>query len=284
MPTIKSLDNIPFETVADTFQEAFGSYDVQINKEELRMMLSRRGYVAALSFGAFEKDKLVAFTLNGVGNFNGHKTAYDTGTGTLKEFQGKGLATSVFNYSIPYLKEKNITHYLLEVLQHNFAAVSVYQKIGFQVTREFNYFRQETDKIKTLLKTLPKEYSIKQTDSIKQRTFQQWHDFIPSWQNSFESIYRLSEDFLIFSAYFRERTIGYCIFEPNTGDITQIAVDKSHRRKGIGTILLQKALSFNKINTVKLINTEISCSSITQFAQANGFPLSGTQFEMIKEL
>ena len=50
-------------------------------------MLIRRGYVPKLSFAAFDNGKIVAFTLNGIGMFNGIRTAYDTGTETVKEYR-----------------------------------------------------------------------------------------------------------------------------------------------------------------------------------------------------
>jgi GNAT superfamily N-acetyltransferase len=92
---IKSLTKIDFNTIFKAFNQVFA---------------------------AFDSNEIVSFTLNGIGNFNGIPTAYDTGT--LKEYRGKGLATQIFEYSIPYLKEMNIQQYLLEVLQHNTKAVS----------------------------------------------------------------------------------------------------------------------------------------------------------------
>ena len=57
---------------------------MQLNAEQLRAMLTRRGFDPTLSFAAFDGAQIAAFTLNGIGNFNGVPTAYDTGTGTLK--------------------------------------------------------------------------------------------------------------------------------------------------------------------------------------------------------
>jgi len=57
------------------------------------------------------------------------------------------LATKIFEYSIPFLKKANVSQYLLEVLQHNTKAVSVYKKIGFEVSREFNYFICKNEKL-----------------------------------------------------------------------------------------------------------------------------------------
>lgn len=38
--------------------------------------------------------------------------------------------------------------HLLEVLQHNTKAVSVYRNLGFETTREFNYFVQKNEAVK----------------------------------------------------------------------------------------------------------------------------------------
>ena len=92
-------------------------------------------------------------------------------------------------------------------------------------------------------------------------------DFNPSWQNSFESVERTPEDFIVFGAYLNASLTGYCIFEPNSGDITQLAVDKQHRREGVGSLLLKEALKYNRYSSVKVINTDISCDSITRFLE-----------------
>ena len=134
---IKSLEKIGFEAIAKAFNEAFCKYEIQISKQELSLMLKRRGFVPELSFGAFDDERLVSFTLNGIGSYNGALTAYDTGTGTLEEYRGKGLASEVFNYSLPFLRKSGVSQYLLEVLQHNTTAISVYKNQGFITPREF---------------------------------------------------------------------------------------------------------------------------------------------------
>lgn len=150
---IKSLINTSYDDLFEAFEQAFADYEVQLNKTELRKMMKRRGCDPKLSFAAFDADRIVSFTCNGIGNFNGTLTAYDTGTGTLKDYRGQGLATKVFEESIPDLKAAGIKEYLLEVLQHNTGAVSLYRNIGFEVTREFYYFRATgRDRIKNVVK------------------------------------------------------------------------------------------------------------------------------------
>jgi ribosomal protein S18 acetylase RimI-like enzyme len=281
---IKSLGKIHPDTIIMAFSNAFADYDIQLNADELKTMWKRRGFNPELSFAAFDGDNIVAFTLNGIGNFNGIKMAYDTGTGTLKNYRGQGLATQIFEYSIPYLKEANVNHYLLEVLQHNIKAVSVYRKIGFKETREFNFFVWKNEEIKNEIKNPVKHYNIEMFDTDQYDSVTEFWDFYPSWQNSFDSIQRAREDFINLGVFEDKKLLGYCIFEPVSGDITQIAVNKANRRKGIASLLLQEIGKLNRNSKTKLINTDTNCSSIVDFLKSKNIKITGKQFEMIKEL
>jgi len=281
---IKSLSKTNFDTIYEAFSQAFADYEIQTNKVELQTLLKRRGFNFDLSFAAFEDDKIVSFTLNGIGKFNGIPTVYDTGTGTLKEYRGQGLATQIFEYSIPYLREAGIKQYLLEVLQHNAKAVSVYKNLGFETVREFNYFVQKKEEIKNEIKISVFPYSIQQIDIEKFNSISDFWDFYPSWQNSFESIRRASKDFIALGVFTENKLIGYCVFEPVSGDITQIAIDKQHRRKGIASLLLHEIIKLNKNEAIKIINTDIFCNSITDFLKEKNIEIKGKQFEMIKKI
>lgn len=281
---IKSLDKLSFDAIYTAFHEAFCDYEMQLSQDELYRMLNRRGFVPELSFAAFHDDQIIAFTLNGIGSYNGIKTAYDTGTGTIKEYRGQGLATEIFNYSIPFLKKAGVSQYLLEVLQHNTKAVSVYRKLGFITSREFNYFVQKKIDIKLVNKVPDKQFHVKQIDFPEKKITSELWDFTPSWQNNHEAISRAKDDFICFGAFKGPQLIGYCIFEQNSGDITHIAVDKNFRRMGIASSLFEKTLSLNRNENVKIINTEVNCKSITGFLEANSIPVTGQQFEMIKKI
>lgn len=283
---IKSLRNIGFDVLFEAWSRAFAEYDMQLNKRQLQSMLKRRGFNTELSFAAFEGDEIAAFTCNGIGNFKGIPTAYDTGTGTLKEYRGQGLATRIFEYSIPYLKKNGVGQYLLEVLQHNLKAVSVYKNIGFEVSREFNYFMQNSSEVRNEVKIPGIPYEIKPINIWKfDKVMPEFQDFYPSWQNSFESVRRTPEVFVSLGVFTEGRLIGYCVSEPGSGDITQIAVDRKYRRKGFGSLLFRKMVELNKYDYVKAINTEINCDvPLKSFLEAKNIPLRGKQFEMIKKI
>lgn len=284
METIKSLKGVDFESIFSSFSEAFSEYEVQVNKQEFRDMLERKGYESELSFAAFHNNKIIAFSLSGVGIFNGKKSAYDICSGTLKEYRGQGNSTKIFNYSIPFLKEAGVEQYVLEVLQHNTKAVSVYKNVGFEVSREFNYFVKDTKDVKLRAKNIDNEYTIKLADLSRVEEMSTFCDFNPSWQNNFDSVARKLDNFKIFGAYNQQSLIGYCVLEDKTGDITQIAVDEKHRRKGVATNLLQEAMNHNNYNSIKFINVEPDCVSLNGFLKYNSIEPLGKQYEMIREL
>lgn len=157
----------------------------------------------------------------------------------------------MFEYSIPYLKQAGIKEYLLEVLQHNTGAVSVYKKIGFEVSREFYYFRPKISQIMTEVKGVGFPYTIQPIDINKHDSIPSFWDFKPSWQNSMDSVNRSSEGFIGLGVFTDNKLIGYGIFEPASGDITQIAVDKTYRRKGVGSLLFHNMIKANKLDSIK---------------------------------
>lgn len=281
---VKSLSSVSFDELFEAFRQAFADYELQLNKEEHSAMLKRRGFDPKLSFAAFDRDKIVSFTCNGIGDFYGIQTAYDTGTGTLKNCRGQGLATQVFQYSIPYLKEAGIKQYLLEALQHNAGAVSVYRKIGFEVSREFYYFRVGLNQIKSEMKAIDFPYTLQPIDINEYDSITAFWDFKPSWQNSIESINRSPEGFVSLGVFTDSKLIGYNVFEPASGDVTQIAVDKQYRRRGIGSLLFRKMIETNKPDSIKIVNTDIECDSITAFLKSKNIEPTGKQFEMIRKL
>ncbi len=281
---IRSLQKVSFDRIFKAFRSAFEDYEVQLNKNQLKDMLKRRGFVSSLSFAAFEGEDIVSFTLNGIGVFNGQKAAYDIGTGTIKEFRKKGLVSEIFNYSLPFLKEAVIQTYILEVLQHNSKAISAYQNIGFKVSREFNYYIQKNEEVRLENPILDSSYRIQQIKLPPGNLITKFWDFTPSWQNSLISIKREPNNFKVFGVFMKQKLIGYSVLEPNSGDLAQIAVDSEFRRKGIASYMLKEILQYNKHHSIKILNIQADCKSISDFLKSIDVLLAGKQFEMLKQL
>jgi ribosomal protein S18 acetylase RimI-like enzyme len=284
MYKIENLSHISLQEVYMCFSQAFFDYEVQIDRSTFENMVKRRAYNPELSFGAFANGKLVSFILNGIDSFNSVITAYDTGTGTVPEHRKKGLVQQIFHHSIPFLKEAGVQQCLLEVIRHNKKAVDLYKKMGFEITRNFNYFVQSMDEIHILNITVPEEITMHEISAGEAEILTDARDFEPSWQNSFKSIERSIEDFKIAGAFSKDELAGYCIFVPASGDLTQIAVKKSFRRKGIATALFKECLKSSRHQSIKILNIEDDCDSINQFLSSLNISLRGKQYEMVKYL
>ncbi|MDE6061661.1 MAG: GNAT family N-acetyltransferase [Duncaniella sp.] len=282
---IRSLEHIGFDTLFEGFSNAFSDYEIHFEKSEVHSMLIRRGYVPQLSFAAFDKGKIVAFTLNGIGLFNGILTAYDTGTGTVKEYRGGGLAGEIFRYSLPFLKQAGIRQYLLEVLQNNHKAITVYRRMEFAPTREFACFKQSIADIDNLHATkhcANLRLELIDTDTVRQA--QMFCDFYPSWQNSIESIERGGSELTSIGAFDLDELVGFSVFDPKSGDLTQIAVKKEYRRQGVASRLLCEVIKQMSTDFGKVINVPSDNPSLPAFLKSKNIPLMNKQFEMVKDL
>ncbi|MDE6870594.1 MAG: GNAT family N-acetyltransferase [Bacteroidales bacterium] len=279
---IKSLEHTDFDTLFRGFDDAFSDYGIRFEKEEVHSMLKRRGYNPELSFAAFDNGEIVAFTLNGTGIFNGIPTAYDTGTGTIKRYRGQGLAGKIFTHSIPFLQNADVRQYLLEVMQDNQKAISLYSRMNFRVTRGFDCFRQAIDKIDNLNGNT--ECMVRQVGVDSIRHAQECCDFSPSWQNSIDSIERGASDLICIGAFLRREMVGYCVLDACTGDLAQMAVQRKYRRKGIASRLLQEALGRMKTDFVKILNVSSGSFAMHAFLENKNIPLASRQLEMLLPL
>lgn len=279
---IENLKGVDFNTIYNAFDKAFSDYEIGFKKDEVRSMLTRRGFNPDLSFAAFQGNSIIAFTLNGTGVFNDMPTAYDTGTGTLKEYRGQGIAQEIFRYSIPYLKEAGIKQYLLEVLQNNTKAISIYRRMGFETTRELDCFRQIIKHIN--IRKMNTDCAIEPigTDIIRQAQLD--FDFIPSWQNNIESIERGISELTCIGAFLEGKLVGHCVFDIHTGDLTQIVVRSEYRRKGIASRLLQEVIGRMHTEFIKVLNISSGNSTMSAFLKGIDIPLSSKQFEMVLPL
>lgn len=279
---IRNLGNTDFETLFHGFEKAFSDYEIKFEKMEVQTMLSRRGFTPELSFAAFDHGEIVSFTFNGIGTFNGLSTAYDTGTGTVKEYRGQGLAGKIFDYSIPYLKDAGVGQYLLEVLQNNTSAISAYRKMGFEVSREFDCFRQQIDLINNAAVNTDCTIAPIGTNDVMEH--QAWCDCTPSWQNGMESIVRGEGGLQRLGAFIDGEMKGFCVFDPSSGDLSQLAVKHDCRNRHIASRLLHEALTRFNTDFIKVLNIDSTDTTMHAFLAGRNIPLASRQFEMLLSL
>ena len=281
---IKRLTDIPVAKVIDAFQKAFCDYAVSFGRRQIESMLTRRGYCRSLSFAAFDGDEIVAFILNGRGVYDGKESCYDCGTGTLPSYRGSGLAGRLFKESLPVLRQAGIVDYILEVLTDNVPAIALYRNAGFEVMADYRCYRQEAGRLVFDRPLKLDNISIRHIGYENLDRMSGFCDFVPSWQNSLESIRRAQPELIAMAAFIDDKAVGYSVCDPETGDITQIAVDRPYRRKGVATALLSEAVKASATASVKVLNVDARCLSMDGFLRSVNFEAGLSQYAMRKRI
>ena len=139
---IKNLASTSFDEVISCFLSAFEGYFVKLPDAkdywEKRFINARVNW--ELSYGMFEGEKLVGYIIKAVDQHLNRLTAYNTGTGVLTEYRGRGVVDSLYEHALPLLKQLGIEKCLLEVICENKRAIKVYERIGFQTIRTLRSF------------------------------------------------------------------------------------------------------------------------------------------------
>lgn len=281
MFTYKTLENTNIEILHQTFLRAFSDYQVKVDLPfwKFKEMLERKGYTAALSIGAFKNEELVGFVLNGFRNWNGKPTVYDIGTGVIGEYRKQGITSTMLLSIRELIKEKKVEQYLLEVIQSNTSAFQLYKKQGFEIIRSFSCFQLDKNKYMPRI-----SYEVEHVDRITSSTWKvlkKFWDFIPSWQNSIDSISDVPDKFAYSIIHFDGTTTSYGIIDKKTGDIPQIAVNKKYRGKGIAAAILTDLLKNTEAARVGVTNVDDVSKSMKEFLLKLGFEYIVAQYEMM---
>lgn len=280
----RSLENESLEKIHHCFNEAFLDYivKVQLPYEKFQKITMRNGVDLKYSIGLYDGNDLVGFILNGVGTWNTIPTVYDSGTGIIKEYRGKKHSKKMFEVLKQKL-ENNFSQYLLEVITTNTPALTLYRHQGFEIERElacFRICRENVPKAETDLDLYFKKISTLQWALL--RTF--WNA-PPSWQNSIQAVERVSDHFEKIGVYLDNKCVGYGIFYPQSGEIVHIAVKKDMRRRGIGSMLLNKISVESKGSPhLRIINVDRKDQETIDFFRKNKFINDVNQYEMILQL
>ena len=119
--TIKSLQGLSIRQIADVFNDACSDYviPIKLTEEILTAKILSENIQLENSVGVFDNDKLIAFILIGIDEYDGHIVAYNAGTGVIPSYRGNKLTKRMYQYLFPLLKDKDIVSHQLEVITTN---------------------------------------------------------------------------------------------------------------------------------------------------------------------
>ncbi len=272
-----------FPALYQGFLGAFSDYQasLQPSTDELRQRFKRVGVDYGLSAATFLGKEVVGFILTGRGAFNGVPTAYNAGTGVVPQFRRRGIAEKLYRMLFPEFRKKGLGQCLLEVINTNQSAYHFYEGLGFQQKRLLHCFAapQPIQPLHPKMEGL----NIKEVALADWTSYEQLWEVEPSWQNNALAVERARNQETVLEAYYQTALIGYIIFSPALGYISQIAVEPQMQGKGIGTALLLKAQSESH-KRLAILNVDAQSSKTCIFLKNRGFHRPFTQKEMMLEL
>lgn len=275
-----TLENCSITEITTTFNKAFSDYfiPIQLTTDQLYAKMIADKTERAISIGAFDNGELVALMLHGKDIINGETVAYNGGTGVIPEYRGNGLTKEMYKRLEQHLEHQNISKIVLEVINENIQAIKSYEKSGFQIKRELACFKGHPKSVKP-------SWNLKSIDLTAQnwKLIQSFWDIEPTWQNSINVLNTIKDTISVLGTFSDEQLVGYCIYNPNTNRIHQIAVKKEYRQRGIGTSLAS-SISKDSEQVISIINVDTTSRATINFFERLGLENNFNQFEMIKSL
>ena len=278
-----NADDLP--RLYDAFIEAFSDYvfPFALTETQFRNHILLNAVDLERTVGCLEGDKVVGFSLNGFGLWNGKQTVYDAGTGVIPAARRQGVSEAMFEMMLPIFTESGIEQCLLEVITNNHGAIRLYEKLQFQVVRELALLQCDGG-IKAPFDP-PPDVEIREITEPDWELFLTFWDGYPSWQNSIDAVGRSTPMKKIAGAFIDGKCVGYIVFSSKFGRVAQIAVTYNYRNRGIATMLLKKMQNDTAPGySLQVINIDKSLSAAVSFFAERGFYERLSQHEMIKPM
>lgn len=278
------LDEGYFEELYRAFAEAFSDYVIPfaLTEQQFRNHINLTGVDLKRTVGCLSGGKLIGFSLNGFGVWDGKLTAYDAGTGVIPAERRQGISEDMFELMLPEFRRAGVQQFLLEVITTNSNAINLYKKLGFEPNRLLTLLQCDSP---VAISEKAANFTVREIETLDWPTLSSFWDAKPAWQNTMEAIERSTNRKRSLAAFDGKRCVGYVVFSNRFGRIAQIAVDREYRRRGIGTALLSGVQNETASGfSIQVINIDTELRNAMSFFEKLGFYQRLDQHEMIKIL
>ncbi|MEQ8478857.1 GNAT family N-acetyltransferase [Fulvivirga sp.] len=284
---IKNLKPVDLTEMYITFLDAFSDYAIpfKLTKEQfVRKFVQKLKIDFNLTAGAFNYDgSLIGFIFSAVNYYDGKLTAYNGGTGVRPRYRGQQITTQMYEYLRPLFDERKIKQCVLEVLTSNDRAIRAYQNIGFEKTRFFKcYILADVDNLKVMANNT--NVDIFAVRHPNWDVYDKFYDYQPSFLDSSRMITDNLANETIIEARIEDECVGFAIFQPSFGRISQIGIKPDSRRNGIGSAIINYIFEGSLQKKLTIINVNDEAEGTKSFFTKLGFDNQIDQYEMILSL
>ncbi len=280
--TVKELERGLLTDMYLTFLDSFSDYEIpfRLAKDQfVKKFVEKLKIDFDLSAGVFDTSQgLAGFVFTTINEYNGLKTAYNGGTGVRPRYRGHKLVSVMYDFLIPKFIQAGVKQCILEVLVNNTKAIGVYKNIGFTTTTRYKCFKLEPH---YKFADLPRDYLIRKVTSPDWACYGRFMDAKTSFLDSKPMIDQNLANETVVEVHFNFECVGYAIYQPALGRISQIAIDPAHRGKGVGKGLVHYLVQTSKNKALTIMNVAAQYKDLTQFFEHVGFKNQLDQYEMM---
>ncbi|WP_430410964.1 GNAT family N-acetyltransferase [Kordia sp.] len=269
---IKSLEYTPIEEIISTLNLAFSDYIIPINFtiDYVNERWTASGVDYSLSFGVFDHKKLVGFIIHAINIYGETNVAYNASTGIIPAYRRKGLLTKLYDTGIAKLQENGIQKSTLECITKNERAILAYQKVGFNIDRQYHLYKFEWKQ-----KTIQTEYKIVVAAEFNFSDFNQLQNYFPSIENQNHCLKKYQNNLMSISVFDENEIVAYLLFHKTSKRIHKLGVQQNDWNK-FGEILFSGLETGN----YNIINIDTANKNIHAFFKKMNFNNYIDQYDM----
>lgn len=268
--TVKKLSSISFDELLDSFLVAFENYFVEMpsNRDYYKERWKIAKVNLNLSYGMFNKEKLIGFIIHAIDKRNGILSAFNVGTGVIPEYRGQKIVKSIYDYALNDLEQNGILNSCLEVITENKIATRSYQSVGFEICKTYKCFSgiikvENNDQFKIL------EMS---QDKINWKNLPNQECY--SWDNQRETIIR--DQYKFFQVLSDGIPESFFIIKPDNGYLAQFDLMNTENKGWNRLFSAIKQVS----NTIKINNVDVQLKNKINYLNKVGLENTVDQYLM----
>ncbi|WP_298417911.1 GNAT family N-acetyltransferase [uncultured Kordia sp.] len=269
---IKSLQLTPIQEIISTLNLAFSDYFIPINFtiDYVNERWAASGVDYSLSFGVFDNNELVGFIIHAINIYGDTKVAYNASTGIIPIHRRKGLLTKLYEKAIIKLKENGIQKSTLECITKNERAILAYQKVGFNIDRQYHLYKLEWKQ-----KDIDTKYKIDISNTFDFSEFNQLENYFPSIENQNHCLEKYQDNLIAIKVSDQNEIIAYLLFHKISKRIHRLGV-KQNDWNTFGEVLF----SGLETGSYNIINIDTQNKSLHAFFRKMNFDNYIDQYDM----
>lgn len=244
MIEIKRLTECTIEEGVKAWNVGFEGYyfDATTTAENFVNRLVSEGLSPRLSIVAFKDNEPIGIVKNGIREINGVKVAWNGGTGVGSEYRKLGIGKQLMEATLSIYQEEGVKVATLEAITENEKAISLYEKIGYEVIDQLEYLE--------LKGASPKELETK--NYLVEKALPQQIGFISFYKgtNPWQTCWQSAKDgeAIVIKDPIDDREIGYAIYRRSFNS----------EGKHVSTVLFQSEASSDRNDAKDIVKFTLS--------------------------